>query len=130
MIISTNVVTLIVAIISILLLYLVKTFVNEKFKSKLPMPIPIELIVVVLATVASYFLKLNEKHNVKIVGPLKTGMPSPRLPRFDIFLRIIADSVAIAVVSFGINISMCKIFAKKHNYEIRPNQVRTILNVS
>ena len=108
--------------VTITFLYLVKTYVNEKFKAKLPMPIPIELIVVIVGTAASYYLEL-EKYKVKIVGPLKTGMPSPKIPTVSLFNKIIGDSIAIAIVSFVINISMCKLFAKKHNYEIQPNQV-------
>ncbi len=45
-IIKTNIVTLIISICSIIFLFIIKTFVNERFKNKLPMPIPIELILV------------------------------------------------------------------------------------
>ena len=51
-------------------------------------------------------------------------MPTPQLPPFSMFFDIIGDSIAIAIVSFVINISMCKLFAKKHKYDIKPNQVR------
>lgn len=54
-------------------------------------------------------------------------MPSPTIPNNDILLRVFteyySDFIAIAIVSFIINISMCKLFSKKHNYEIKPNQV-------
>ena len=50
-------------------------------------------------------------------------MPTPQLPPFSMFFDIIGDSIAIAIVSFVINISMCKFFAKKHKYDIKPNQV-------
>jgi hypothetical protein len=40
-----------------------------------------------------------------------------------VFPLIIGDSVGIAIVSFALNISMAKLFAKKHKYHIRPNQV-------
>ncbi len=43
---KTNVGRLIVSVISIVILYCVKKFVNEKFKKRLILPIPIELIVV------------------------------------------------------------------------------------
>ena len=50
-------------------------------------------------------------------------MPSPKFPPFHIFKFVIGDAVAIAVVSFSLNVTMAKLFAKKHNYEIQANQV-------
>ena len=50
-------------------------------------------------------------------------MPQPSFPPIGIFGKLIADSVAIAIVTFALNTSMTKLFAKKHKYEIRPNQV-------
>ena len=47
----------------------------------------------------------------------------------DIFIKILMDSFAIAIVSFVINASMCKLFAKKHNYEIRSNQVTKKISI-
>ena len=38
--------TVIISVISIVVIYCVKRYINEKFKKKLPAPIPIELIVV------------------------------------------------------------------------------------
>ena len=49
-------------------------------------------------------------------------MPKPRVPPFQIFPILIGDAIAIAIVTFALNISMAKLFAKKYNYEIRPNQ--------
>jgi len=52
----------------------------------------------------------------------------PEFPPKLIFLlsEIFTDAVGIAIVSFAINISMAKMFAKKYKYEISPNQVRII----
>lgn len=49
-------------------------------------------------------------------------MPKP--PLFKIFTTLISDAFSIAIVSFALNISMAKLFAKKYNYHIRPNQVK------
>lgn len=35
---------------------------------------------------------------------------------------VAVDSIAIAIVSYTVTISMALIFAKKQNYEVRPNQ--------
>ena len=49
-------------------------------------------------------------------------MPKP--PLFKIFTTLIGDAFSIAIVSFALNISVAKLFAKKYNYHIRPNQVK------
>ena len=52
--------TVIISVISIVVIYCVKKFINEKFKKKLPAPIPIELIVVryIEITMTYYFVFL------------------------------------------------------------------------
>ena len=50
-------------------------------------------------------------------------MPKPSFPPVSVFGLVIGDAVAIAIVSFALNVSMAKLFAKKHKYEIKANQV-------
>lgn len=50
-------------------------------------------------------------------------MPTPSIPPAKLFTMLLVDAIPIAIVSFAINVSMAKLFAKKHNYEIKPNQV-------
>ena len=70
---KTNIATLIVSIISMIFLYIVKMHINERFKKKMIAPIPVELIVVIVGTVSSYFIGLNENYKVKIIGFLPLG---------------------------------------------------------
>ena len=72
-IVNTNWATVIVSFISCLFLYIVKEQINERFKAKLPVPVPIELIVVVVGTVLSYFIKLKQNYNVVTIGELPVG---------------------------------------------------------
>lgn len=51
-------------------------------------------------------------------------LPAPNVPPLSIVSDVIFDSLSIAIVSFAINISVAKLYAKKYKYEIRPNQVR------
>ena len=92
---SANWITIVISVVSILVLYLVKTFVNERYKKKLPFPIPVELFVVsarnvstgsficqsravhshsqvIVATVVSYYAEFSER-NVKVIGALAKG---------------------------------------------------------
>jgi MFS superfamily sulfate permease-like transporter len=113
---------LVVSIVAILSLFVVKHFINERFKKKLPAPLPIELVVVVLATLFSYLLDFNKKYKIAIVGKIPLGFPAPSLPAFKLTSLLIGDAFNIALVSFAMNISMAKLFAKKYDYNIRSNQ--------
>ncbi|XP_059150453.1 prestin-like isoform X2 [Physella acuta] len=121
---DTNAVTFIASIVCMILLWVVKEYINgnPKIKPKLKMPIPTELIVVALGTVISYFVKLEETYKVKTVGDIPVGIPAPNLNAFTCLSEVIADSIAIAIVSFAISVSMAKIFAKKHDYAVDSNQ--------
>jgi solute carrier family 26 protein len=101
----------------------VKHFINEKYKEKMIAPVPADLILVSFGTLFSYLFKFNEKWNVKIVGDIPLGLPMPSLPAFDLFYPMLSASINIAIVSFAINISMAKLFAKKYKYSLDANQV-------
>ncbi|XP_071815831.1 prestin-like isoform X1 [Apostichopus japonicus] len=119
-----NTTEIIVSICSILLMVVIKE-VQEKFKTKYTVfkyPIPIELVVIVLGTLVSYFLDLNGKFGVAIVGDVPTGLPGPSFPSFEYVPYLISDAFVIAIVTFSIAVSMAYIFGKKHNYEIGANQ--------
>jgi len=48
--------------------------------------------------------------------------PTPKFPPMNLFIKLFGDSVNIAILTFGLNISFSKLFAKKYNYKISPNQ--------
>jgi len=45
-------------------------------------------------------------------------------------MRLFNDSISIAILTFGLNISFCKLFAKKYNYGISPNQEIFVYGIS
>lgn len=49
--------------------------------------------------------------------------PQPAFPPVNLFHQVAVDAFVIAIVSFAINISMGKLFAKKHGYSLESNQV-------
>lgn len=85
-------------------------------------PLPAELMAVVGGTLISSVLDLGEIHNVKLVGDIPMGLPLPEIPPVRLLWLVAVDSIAIAIVSYTVTISMALIFAKKQNYEVRPNQ--------
>ncbi|XP_064602435.1 prestin-like [Liolophura sinensis] len=119
---KTNVADLLIAVISIIVLVLVKECINERFKSKMKMPVPIDLIVVIIGTIISHFGRLSEVFGVTIVGQIPPGIPTPAVPPLDEVGNFAVDSFVIAILIFAMTIAMAKLMAKKHSYEIDDNQ--------
>lgn len=76
----------------------------------------------IILTAVSYYLHLNERYSVIIVGTVPAGMPEPRLPEFSLIPDCLSPALAIAVVTIAVHISLAKILAKKFNYSIDPGQ--------
>jgi MFS superfamily sulfate permease-like transporter len=98
---NVNVLTLYISLATCTVLFIVKVFINERFKDKLPIPIPIELVVVIAGTAVSSAIDLNGKHQVTIIGQLTPGFPDFKVPPLKIFNRIFGDSFSIAIISFA-----------------------------
>jgi hypothetical protein len=47
----------------------------------------------------------------------------------NLFTKLASEALSISIVSYAVNISMAKLFAKKHNYEINPDQVNIIKSI-
>jgi len=117
----TNPTIVVISVISLIVLFVFK-LINDKWSHKMPAPIPIEITTVIVATLISYYVNFEQKWNVKIVGPLPLGFPAPRMPPMNLFITLIGDSIAIAILTFALQVSFSKLFAKKHKYEISANQ--------
>lgn len=78
---------------------------------------------IVIATICSHFGEFQHRFNVTIVDHIPTGLPQPDLPRLDLWPGMIGNAIGLAIVVFSITVSMAKIYAKRHNYNIDANQV-------
>uniref|UniRef100_UPI00398F43BE solute carrier family 26 member 6 n=1 Tax=Pristiophorus japonicus TaxID=55135 RepID=UPI00398F43BE len=125
----TNIGTLVVSILAMSTMFGVKV-INDYFKSKLPIPIPIELIEVVIATVISANVNLVGKYGIQVVGEIPKGLQAPVAPDFSIASSLLGDAFALAIVGYGITISLGKIFALKHGYQVDSNQELVALGLS
>ncbi|VDD95694.1 unnamed protein product [Enterobius vermicularis] len=72
---QTNVFTLIVSLLSMLLLYVGKTYINPLVGKCLPLkiPIPYEIILIVIGAAFSYIFNFNQLYGTKIVGNVPSG---------------------------------------------------------
>ncbi|XP_054464404.1 solute carrier family 26 member 6-like [Anoplopoma fimbria] len=126
---KTNIGTLVVSIVAIIGLILTKEL-NSYLSKKLPIPIPVELLGIVIATVISWQVNLAERYGVDVVGLIPSGLQPPVLPTASLFGQVIGDAFALAVVGYGIAISLGRIFALKYGYKVDSNQELIALGLS
>ncbi|XP_037628927.1 solute carrier family 26 member 6 isoform X2 [Sebastes umbrosus] len=126
---QTNIGTLVVSIVAITGLILAKEL-NAYLSKKLPVPIPVELLGVVIATLVSWQVNLEEKYGVDVVGVIPSGLQPPVLPTASLFSQVIGDAFALSVVGYGIAISLGRIFALKYGYKVDSNQELIALGLS
>ncbi|KAK2490275.1 hypothetical protein MC885_001091 [Smutsia gigantea] len=110
-----------ISALSLALLVPVKEL-NVRFRDRLPTPIPGEIVLVLLASVLCFTSSLDTRYNVQIVGLLPGGFLQPHLPNLAQLPRILADSLPIALVTFGVSASLASIYADKYSYTIDSNQ--------
>ncbi|MBN3279384.1 S26A4 protein, partial [Polyodon spathula] len=126
---NTNIADLIAGLLTIIIVMLVKE-VNDRFKHKIPVPIPIELFVTIVASGISYGVDLETKYHAAIVKDIPTGFLPPRPPDVSMFADIIGSCFSTAVVGYAVAVSVAKVYATKHNYQIDGNQELVAFGVS
>ncbi|NWH61478.1 S26A9 protein, partial [Geococcyx californianus] len=118
----TNVASLVYALVSAVLLMIVKEL-NLKYMKKIRMPIPMEIIIVIVATAISGSFDMPEKYGMPVVGKISMGFPAPTLPLVNKWKDMIGTAFSLAIVSYVINLAMGRTLAAKHGYNVDPNQV-------
>uniref|UniRef100_A0A8C8SDQ4 Solute carrier family 26 member 9 n=1 Tax=Pelusios castaneus TaxID=367368 RepID=A0A8C8SDQ4_9SAUR len=126
---KTNVASLIFALISTVLLIIVKEL-NLKYMKKIRVPIPMEIVIVIVATAISGCLNMPEKYNMPIVGKIKMGFPVPTLPLVSKWKDMIGPAFSLAIVGYVINLAMGRTLGTKHGYDVDPNQEMLALGCS
>eukprot|EP00095_Tigriopus_kingsejongensis_P001338 snap_masked-scaffold1057_size73593-processed-gene-0.5 protein:Tk01338 transcript:snap_masked-scaffold1057_size73593-processed-gene-0.5-mRNA-1 annotation:"Prestin" len=120
---ETNLITLSLSLACISLLLLYDLGLKKHVKRCLNgIEFPIQLVCVIITILISYFCNLHEDFDVKVIGHVPTGLPSPvRLP-VRLIPKVAVDSAMIAIVGFVISFSLGRLFAKKHDYKVCPSQ--------
>lgn len=119
---KTNLAEMTISFICMIIIYLVKVQINQRFKDKLKIPIPIELFVVIAGTLTSHYENFHERYKIRIVGEIPAGLPSPSVPALDEGKSFIADAIIIGIIAFAQSVSLATLMAKKHNYDIDANK--------
>ncbi|GAB1598497.1 solute carrier family 26 member 10-like isoform X1 [Argonauta hians] len=119
---DTNYPELLLSLISMVIIFLVKVHINDRFMSCLIAPIPIDLLIVILSTVVSAVLQLHEKHNFSITGDIPRGFPIPVIPDLNYADGYIGESVIIGIIGFAQSVSVAVVIARREGYTIDPNK--------
>jgi MFS superfamily sulfate permease-like transporter len=86
--------------------------------------VPGSLVAVIVGVVAVKVFNLDE-HGVAIVGSIKSGLPSIRLPKElgrDDYLATVASAAGIMLVGFAEGLGAAKTYAARHHYDIDANR--------
>uniref|UniRef100_A0A672P5D1 Solute carrier family 26 member 6-like n=1 Tax=Sinocyclocheilus grahami TaxID=75366 RepID=A0A672P5D1_SINGR len=126
---ETHLPTLLASVVSIVVLITAKEL-NTALRQKLLVPIPVELCTIVVATVISFYTRLNETYKISVVGEIPSGLQPPSIPNANVFSEVVLDAFAMAIVGYAISISLGKTFALKHGYKVDSNQELVALGLS
>ncbi|KAG2455808.1 sulfate transporter [Polypterus senegalus] len=118
---DTNLCDLITSLLCLLVLVPTKEL-NEHFKSKMKVPFPMELLVVIVATLASHFGHFKDRFGSSVAETIPTGFLPPQMPNWSLIPNIALDALSIAIIGFAITVSLSEMFAKKHGYTVDANQ--------
>lgn len=85
---------------------------------------PIGLLIVLLSTGLVSILGLAEKHGIRVVGLIHTGLPSIRVPSIHVeqIEGLLELAFACFLLSYVESIAAARAFALKHRYEVNPRQ--------
>uniref|UniRef100_A0A672KFE1 Solute carrier family 26 member 6 n=1 Tax=Sinocyclocheilus grahami TaxID=75366 RepID=A0A672KFE1_SINGR len=91
---------------------------------------PLSLIYIIIATVVSWQMDLKTEYGVEVVGEIPSGLQAPVAPAVSLLGSMVGDAFALAVVGYGIAISLGRIFALKYAYKVDSNQELIALGLS
>ncbi|KAK1159175.1 sulfate transporter-like [Acipenser oxyrinchus oxyrinchus] len=118
---DTNLCDLVTSLLCLLVLVPTKEL-NDRYKAKLKAPIPTELLVVIVATLASHYGRFEERFHSGVAGTIPTGFQPPQMPDWSLIPNVALDAFSIAIIGFAITVSLSEMFAKKHGYTVDANQ--------
>lgn len=119
---GTHTITFAVGAASLALLLVMKRWMKQ---------VPSALVVVVLTIVATELFGLADR-GVKTVGEIPSSLPAFGLPELDAGTMgsLLVTAFVITLVGFMESVAVGKVYARRHRYEIEPNQELVALGYS
>ncbi|XP_043248167.1 solute carrier family 26 member 10-like isoform X1 [Colletes gigas] len=118
---NVNWVAILLSCVTIVIL-VINNFLKPKVAKLSPFPVPIEMMAVIIGTILSVYMNLEDAYKIVTVGHIPVGLPVPSVPPMSLIPYILVDSFVITMVSYTISMSMALIFAQKLGYEVDSNQ--------
>eukprot|EP00093_Oithona_nana_P013439 13439.XXX_839671_841919_1 [CDS] Oithona nana genome sequencing. len=119
---GANYTALLISFICITILLGFDLCLKPRIAQKCKFPVPMQFIVVILGTVISYATDLKTVAQVRVIGQVPTGLPSPKLPEFSLIQNVFSDTFTITIIGYVVTLSIARIVASKNNYSVDPNQ--------
>ncbi|KAH7940005.1 hypothetical protein HPB52_020213 [Rhipicephalus sanguineus] len=115
---DTHLPTLGLSVCCIFLLLFVKLAIDPFVYRMIKMPVPVEMILVRGQRFCDYMMPKDDR------------FPTMGLPDLNLSLvtKVVVPALTIAIVSFAVTVSLGRIFARNHGYEVVPNQLVSIIN--
>lgn len=119
-----NVACLIISIISVILLLLNQSVIQQSlqrlFKKKIVLPF--EMVLLVLWVVVSHSMDLSGTYRVTTCGPITIEFGLPNIPNLKLIRELWYNFLATALISYTMVYIMAKSYSNKLNYEVNYNQ--------
>lgn len=115
--------TVVIGFVSLALLFALHRYMPK---------VPAALVVVVLAIAISAIFGFDEK-GIHVVGEIPAGLPPigfPDWPGGLVFGEIVVGALAVILVGYAESLAAAEQYAKKHGYEVDPNQEMIGLGVA
>lgn len=119
---NTNLAALLFSFCIIIFMIIMNEFLKPWLSKKCRFPLPAELMAVIGGSLISRFMNVGTNYSINLVGNIPLGLPEPIIPPLKLLPIVAIDSIAIAIVSYSVVMSMALTFAKKHSYEVNANQ--------
>uniref|UniRef100_A0A8R1HYW6 Sulfate_transp domain-containing protein n=1 Tax=Caenorhabditis japonica TaxID=281687 RepID=A0A8R1HYW6_CAEJA len=114
---------IIISILCVTMLLISSLVIDPRICKKVPLKFPMELILVVSTTLTVQFTRQTAWHfPINTVGRFKSGFPMPVLPPLKDPIGMMGSAISIAIISFVMHISLCRIVSKKYQYVVSSNQ--------
>ena len=91
---------------------------------RLSRKLPAGLIVLVGAIVFSSILDLHDRHDVEVVGRIPRGLPDLSIPQVEAsdLWTLLPAAAGIVLLAYSEGLAIAESFARRHGYEIDPDQ--------
>ncbi|CAK6438944.1 unnamed protein product [Pipistrellus nathusii] len=118
---SVRLEALLLSLLSIVVLVTVKEL-NEQFKRRIKAVLPVDLVLVIAASFACYYIDMENTYGLDVLGHIPKGIPSPRAPPMNVLSAVVTEAFGVALVGYAASLALAQESARKFKYSVDDNQ--------